>query len=359
MANQLLNVTTLTEDTSVSMVTVTRDYSAHLSISLDPRHTDPPDLDPGGTDLDDVWRRIDLIHLRLRQAVFVPMASLGVIGNGLSLWVWSAETAYNSTVFMLKALALWDLLFLMVHLMNDTMDLVTGTSSPLPLTYVFIIIILVTQISSIYTTLLSSLTRLLAIHRPAHFNQLLSRPRVLALCVLTLLWSVLLSSLEASWYVCLLTHSRADCQHLFSVVNFYRENYLYDLLAFCIPSFLLLFSNVLTVYKFSRHRSEVSGTSSNQSRGDKTRRLSITMIVISVTSLLTYPVAVSVRLGLNPGQAENDVCDLVCFYTVTYMCGLLITFNSCVNVVYYFVISSRFRELWVLRVRRLCRLCRT
>ena len=216
------------------------------------------------------------------------------------------------------------------------------------------------QVCSINTTLLSSTTRLLAVSKPTTFSTLLSRRRVLYLCAAILAWSLLLTSLETSWYVCLM--AGRECQSLFKIVSFYRRNYVYDLLAFCVPSLLLLVCNALTVWKVCRVKQSTYASSSSpkERRGDAmTRRLSVTMVMISLTSLLSYPVAVTVRLTLNPGQEDNDVCDLTCARLVVYTCGVLTLLNSSVNFVIYCVISTRFRELLRVRARGLCRgVCR-
>ena len=233
------------------------------------------------------------------------------------------------------------------------------------------------QVCSLNTTLLSSVTRLLAVFKPTDFIAILSRPRVVSLCVAILVWSLLLTSLETAWYVCHM--AGRECQNLFNVVDFYRTYYVFDLLAYCIPSLVLLVCNALTVWRVCRHsgaaRSGCSSaaagsaagsvaaasaattpSSSNQRRGDRlTRRLSVTMVMISLTSLLSYPVAVMVRLTLNPGQETSDVCDVTCYYVVVYSCGVLTLLNSSVNFLIYCVISTRFRELLRARVSGLCR----
>ena len=231
------------------------------------------------------------------------------------------------------------------------------------------------QVCSLNTTLLSSVTRLLAVFKPTDFITIFSRPRVVSLCVAILVWSLLLTSLETAWYVCHM--AGGECQSFFNVVDFYRKYYVFDLLAYCIPSLVLLVCNALTVWRVCRHSgtartgcsSAAAGSaavaveaaaattpsSSKQRRVDRlTRRLSVTMVMISLTSLLSYPVAVTVRLTLNPGQETSDVCDVTCYYVVVYSCGVLTLLNSSVNFLIYCVISTRFRELLRTRVNGLC-----
>ncbi|KAL8614576.1 hypothetical protein ACOMHN_060042 [Nucella lapillus] len=294
---EFLTMPATTEETSSpsSFFLTTLNVTGDLhSTSLDPYDLN----DPGDSD------KIDLINTRFRQFGVIPMTSFGLVGNALSLWVWSAESVYNSTIFLLKVLALWDCVVCAV-ILSTAVGQVAGLNMDFP-SKLFTIVVLISQICSVYTTLLSSVTRLLAIFRPAHFNTILSRPRVVALCVAILLWSLLLSSFEASLYVCWQVKSKLECPQIWNIVVFYRQNYIYDFLAFCIPTLLLLAVNLLTVWKFSRHSNDVSGASSNQQNGHKTRRLSITMVTISVTSLLSYPIAVSVRLGLNPVFPEPE-----------------------------------------------------
>ena len=55
-----------------------------------------------GLDLDPSFLYLEFVYFKFVQLAYVPVTSLGVLGNPLSLWVWQAETSYNPTVLMLK-----------------------------------------------------------------------------------------------------------------------------------------------------------------------------------------------------------------------------------------------------------------
>ncbi|KAK7508664.1 hypothetical protein BaRGS_00000230, partial [Batillaria attramentaria] len=131
----------------------------------------------------------------------------------------------------------------------------------------------------------------------------------------------------------------------------YRSSYSYDILAFFIPLLLLAVSNAATVWKFRQHGA-TSGASRERHQS-KSRRLTLTMIVVSVTCLVAYPFAISIRLIVSPNTSETELCDEDCKYIIIYVCALMTTLNSSINIVFYCAFASRFRQLLVLRFSRL------
>jgi hypothetical protein len=68
------------------------------------------------------------------------------------------------------------------------------------------------------------------------------------------------------------------------------------------------------------------------------------MVAITTTTLITYPVAVTFRLAMNPGQGYFEHCDYECFYIIIYSLALNDYVNSSLNVIFYCVIVTQFRE---------------
>ena len=61
-----------------------------------------PTTDGEDFDNDPTFLYLHFVYLKFMQLAYVPVTSLGVLGNAVSLWVWQAETGYNPTVLMLK-----------------------------------------------------------------------------------------------------------------------------------------------------------------------------------------------------------------------------------------------------------------
>ena len=69
---------------------------------------------------------------------------------------------------------------------------------------------------------------------------------------------------------------------------FFRTNFIYEYIAYCIPTVLLFISNVWLVIQVARARRRLNDNGQNN---DKTKRLTLTMMLVSLSSLITYPVS--------------------------------------------------------------------
>ncbi|PVD35444.1 hypothetical protein C0Q70_02406 [Pomacea canaliculata] len=128
----------------------------------------------------------------IEMAGIVPMAFLGTLGNIIALIVWTAETRYNATTLLLKHLCVWDSLFLLTYA-TLLLGREAKSAEVFYATQFFIVMFLW---MSLHLTLLVVVTRLVAVTRPLHVRDLLTRCRVYVVYVGIIVWCLLFASLQ-------------------------------------------------------------------------------------------------------------------------------------------------------------------
>ena len=188
---------------------------------------------------------------------------------------------------------------------------------------------------------------------------MLPRCRVVALCVAIFVWSVAAEIVRIAAMFCILLYPAvlpggagdvsplcARIMPAFDTLYRYHRN---EVVTYLAPLVLMLLFNVAIMWKI-RHR-DVTNAMTKQQRAPAqrvSRRLTLCVVVITSTSLVSYPMTFVMRWAVL-GNATADVVGTCAFVAV-----LLTQVNSSVNVVYYWAFVSEFRRLTALRFRTLC-----
>ena len=278
----------------------------------------------------------------LNNFVCPIVAMVGLCGNVVVLVVWSAETAFNPTTFLVKCLAVTDIIMLLAFMCNWVRNFILRLELTIAAT-VPIILMLCCRAIIVYTTLGVAVTRWVAVHKPLKVHSLLTRRRVVVGYVLMLLWC-LMSGMSVGF----LLAGHPDSDYIAIMYNVWEGVNL------ALPILLLVVLNVSLVYTVCSHRHS-SSLGQQRQRTVRSARLLGAVLSISITTVLAYPVGVAFRV-LKFGLGEK-ICDSDCTMILLTFTFLLELFNSCINVVYYLVFASRFRELCRLRCGCCCRRC--
>ena len=258
------------------------------------------------------------------------------------LVVWSAETAFNPTTFLVKCMAVTDITTLLAFMCNWVRNFIFGLERTLAAT-VPLIVMLCCRAVIVYTTLGVAVTRWLAIHKPLKVHSLLTRRRVVVGYVIMLLWC-LMSGMSVGF----LLAGHPDGQYVVIMYNVWEGVNL------ALPILLLVVLNVSLVYTMCSHRHS-SSLGQQRQRTVRSARLLGAVLSISITTVLAYPVGVAYRVSTFGLGVE--ICQSDCAMLLPTLTFLLELFNSSINVVYYLVFASRFRELCRLRCGCCCRRC--
>ncbi|PVD35447.1 hypothetical protein C0Q70_02409 [Pomacea canaliculata] len=310
-----MNFTGFTESASVRSATA----SGHGSMK-----TDPPEI------------------YFIEKAGIVPTALVGLLGNLLALVVWMAETRYNATTFLLKCLCVWDNVFLLTFV-------IAILSSNVAYPYAVIFVLGVSQMLSVHITLSATVTRLLAVTRPLHVRDILTPRRVYVIHAGVFVWCTALESINTVALVKTQLPLRLRWKIFVS-----RQT-----LGFILPIVALLIINVCLLI-FLRKLRAVSRASLQRRPSSAAvsadRRLNIAVFCISVCTFIAYPVGILFQVladGIYGGMIYFPLyCNRRCTLIVDSVFYLMQTLNSSVNIIFYLVFSTQFRNLLLRRVER-------
>ena len=291
----------------------------------------------------------------LALAYLVPtVAVLGLCGNVVVLVVWSAEKAFNPTTFLMKCLAATDVILLLLLLYTFIHASFTSVSSQLHWTvFVLLVVLYYFRTVTAHTTLGVVVTRWVAVHKPLRVHSLLTKRRVVGGYVLMLVW-------------CLIPFIVMSIA-IMGIISTYRVSYLSvtEGVYLALPILMLVVLNVsLLCTLFSNRHNSSLGQQQQQhaaraARSSQLKYLLGAVLCLSITTVLAYPAGVAYRsvMLLNLGYFIQ-VCPRFCFLFMPSLSTLLEVFNSSINVVYYLVFISRFRQLCRLRCWSCWRCCR-
>ena len=272
------------------------------------------------------------------------VAMVGLCGNVVVLVVWSAETAFNPTTFLVKCLAVVDIITLLAYMCHWVRKFMLRLEWTIAAVVPYIVMLCNRPII-VYTTLGVAVTRWVTVHKPLRVHSLLTRRRVVVGYILMLLWC-LISGIS----LCLLLAERSDDDYI-AIMNTAWEG-----VNLALPILLLVVLNVSLVYTVCSHRhSSHSSLGQQRQRTVRSARLLGAVLSVSISTVLAYPVGVAYRL-LKFGLGV-EICDSDCAMKLLAVTFLRETFNSSINVVYYLVFASRFRQLCRLRCGCCCRRC--
>ncbi|KAK7474719.1 hypothetical protein BaRGS_00034012 [Batillaria attramentaria] len=209
------------------------------------------------------------------------------------------------------------------------------------------------SIMSVHVTLALAVSRCVAVYRPLRVHLILSRRRVIIASVVIACWSLLFGGLVMGHHICHALGSSCadDIQERLADPVYYLSVLV---IAGCLPLLLMAASNVALLVKVCR-RDVTSYLSDDQTRASRqrTRRLTLGVVCITTTSLLAYPVYLSVIAVFHAQMNINITVFIV-------MCiGRLINLLShSINVIFYAIFASEFRRLLVLRFAQLRGSCK-
>jgi hypothetical protein len=124
----------------------------------------------------------------------VVLDALGALGNVVAFWVWLGEKHKSSATLLFMYLAIWDTMFLLMNFSDKFIvsflasELVGAARQMHPLTL------------SMHTTALITLNRFVTVWKPMQVHTVMSRRRVIILCVVTSMWCVLLIALTEAFH---------------------------------------------------------------------------------------------------------------------------------------------------------------
>ncbi|XP_076445091.1 uncharacterized protein LOC143282999 [Babylonia areolata] len=128
--------------------------------------------------------------------------------------------------------------------------------------------------------------------------------------------------------------------------------YLQRVLGLALPLILMVLCNtrLLLISRRPRHN---LGLTEQHTHTEARYRLTLSVLCISLSSLLSYPVAIVTETATNVHCYTGNVysCDRFTVYCVKFVTFLLQIINLGVNFFFYFAFSSRFRQLLKLRIR--------
>ncbi|XP_070196676.1 FMRFamide receptor-like [Littorina saxatilis] len=267
------------------------------------------------------------LDFALRAYVIPSIAALGLCGNVLTLVVWSAELLFNPATFFMKALAVSDTIFIVSALCHWHPFLKTLGNRNLTGT-----VVVYSRAVSAYTTMVIVFTRWLAVHTPMRVRSLLTKRNVVLSYVLALLWCslILIPFFLQLWKV---TSWNTDLYTTFNIS---------DGVCVGLPIVVMVFLNISLVNKMCGHRA-TSGLgqpspASVTARSSRFHGLLAAVVCLSVTTILAYPLGFIVRvLNTHSSSMIIDVLNVVM--------GVLEVVNASINVVYYLLFASQFRQL--------------
>lgn len=200
-----------------------------------------------------------------------------------------------------------------------------------------------------------SLIRFLAVYRPIRAPLMLSRGRVVTLCVAIFVWGLLAETVRLAAILCFVLYpprtaavASPFCRSATTAFDIMYKHHRNEVVAYLTPLVLMLVFNVAILWKV--HHRDVINIMTQRQRAPvqrASRRLTLCVVIITSTCFVSYPLTFVVRWAVL-GNASAQVVGTFAFVAV-----LLILVNSSINVVYYWSFTSEFRRLTAVRFRTL------
>ncbi|XP_070183403.1 putative G-protein coupled receptor F59B2.13 [Littorina saxatilis] len=281
----------------------------------------------------------------IQSLYIIPfLAAVGVCGNVMNLVVWSAESGFKPTTFFFKALAVSDI----VNLVSIVLFVlhVTGVIS--------IVLAALGSTVSAHTTMAIAYVRLLSVKQPTRVKTLLPKYRVIGGYVLLLSWCIL------TWLPLIVTlQVFKSSDH--PVAMFFSTAA--GSLSLILPVVVTAILNIGLLKKlFEPSNRNALGqplqhTVTRATRLARFRSPLTAVVCLSVTTVLAYPPALVIfalniysKMGFDEEFWYSDQ------ETALEVSVVLVMFNASINVVYYLLFSSQFRQLLSRRLK--CCVCR-
>lgn len=281
------------------------------------------------------------------QGYVIPtIAVFGVLGNVLALVVWTKEPRFNSAIFLIKCLTVSDIVFLTAKACELAVKHRIKTMTVFNVCTRMVTIY--ARIFSVHMTLAVVFTRWLSVYKPFHVQTLLTKRRTVVGFVVLMIWCVLVGLPFLLLYTGLLPTFQG-------VDGVIRDFYAYSCVllstqgvSVTLPIVILVVFNVSIAYIMCKQRVGTNlGHRQTVTRAAQLNRLLSAVVCLSVTTVLAYPMGlIADVLVLVFDEELFDSCGRDCKRIIFSMADLLEVFNSSVNVVYYFVFASHFRELF-------------
>lgn len=330
--------------------------------------------------IDDLWFYIVGVASSL-------VCILGILGNGLSLLVWSSKEVRSSTCSMyFLILAMYDLTFDISVLANicTAEILIKAAKDDSHIPYLqfydpssvfFVPFLSMVAFGSTYTTVVLAIDRCLAVIKPLKWPHMCTKKWTVVVHSLMLVWSVLTNiplAMEGAldwFYVERFNQSFllfAETPYRFS--HFHTQVYLlylFPAVSFVIPVLLILIANVILVYKVRRRCNAFEGTFLGSSCGQASRSreansLTAQVVVISLLTLFSRCLYATEYIWMAMvGTIYIDQCSVACSALSAVTLFALVV-NASVNFFCYMYFVRKFRTLLVKRLKCLAcaRSCR-
>ena len=260
------------------------------------------------------------------------VACAGVCGNVAVLVGWCAETAFHPTVFLIKCLAVSDILLLILWL--------SFVLFFFPLEVLFLALHCFRLVTA-HTTLGMVFTRWLPLHKPLGADSLLTKRRVVVGYVLMWVWCLVQSILPI-----LSSPSGRDVRGI--VMLAVRGMYLVLtilLVAFSVSLVLKLRSLKCNSGLGQQQQQQLQQQQQEERPMAQLRYLVKAVLCVSISTVLVCLAGIVLRVLVSSAQDTLCGLDKACakfWFTVSL---LLEAMNSSVNIVYYVIYAPRFRQL--------------
>ncbi len=256
----------------------------------------------------------------VRSLCFGLLATLIVVGNVLTIWIFLKQRQRKRAHFLLISLAVADLL---VGLLTVPLYIAINTMLYSGLPYLVLWSVseftdILTGITSIYTLAVISLERMYAIGWPLRHRTLNFRVYVFAIVIPWIL-AAILTSIRLLLHLSLITHA----------------SFFYPLILFQSTPFLVICTAYCVVW-----RKQKSPTLGNQIHVAREARLAKTLFLITEASLFTWLPFQILNLLLNFGVTRH----FPYLYVTIYIVKFLQFSNSLVNVIIYPFSISEFKN---------------
>ena len=301
--------------------------------------------------------------------VFGTMCVFGLFGNTISFLVLQWEKQNHVATFLLQVMALADNLFLLTTGFSQiftAVSLFIGYDNDPIMPYIMVCIwplVHVTQLGTVWITVLIAFNRFIAICRPFQATKLCTMRRVRLQVFLMTLFCVLYNIprfleyrieyvTNAHGNVTVPVGKETDLKSN-DVYNITYENVLYCLIVFLAPLVILIYLNACLIRELWRARQRLLARQlpSAMTAEDEEQNLTLVMIVIVLIFLVCQTPATINQLLFYLLESKEYQCGRAYFYYY-HISNLLVSANSSVNFVVYCAFRKQFRERLVAFCRR-------
>ena len=293
--------------------------------------------------------------------IFGPICAFGIVGNVLSVVVMQWEKKNHVATFLLQSLAMADNLFLLTTgfvQIYSALTLYFGYDdvwiTPYLQTYVWPLVHM-TQLGTIYMTVLIAANRYIAICRPFQASTLCTLTKVRlqvaimsAFCFLYCIPRFLEYQLGEEFS----PHDNRTYPRAIpflvqdKLYNIIYENVLYCLFVFLGPLVILVFLNACLIRELWRSRRRLSQQLPGQSDDEETNITQVMIFIMLIFVVCQAPAFLNQLLN----YTETYACHQPYLYYF-HLSNLLVSANSATNFIVYCAFRKQFRE----RLKAFCR----